>query len=719
MSTAPCAAQLTLSGRALAQQRRQAMALQGKAGAKAAMVAAAARTAPAAPAVAAAQVATPIAALSAARLRRQALSHGGKASGWVTAGQRTRGAELSLPADSREALAAQPSAAAGCRCAVGCTADDARPAQTRPAADSTDDAALLRRARVAAAPAPGREAAMQRRQAQHRGAAGQGQGARPSGRVRPARAEVVAPEVGFGHTLAGRPVTGTMVDSTRKLTGTEAGQCRPVTGTEYLGREPFQALCGTRPAPGPAKVAETRTLREQRVTGTELGNSPRHTGDEPGACKPVTGTEYLGLEHFAGACGTQPPEARPHKVSVMSTPKGQTVSGAPMERSAKVTGDERGAARSLTGTGFQSPASASADVPPKVGTVPTRGGGTVTGTEVGPSARVTGDERGACCGVTGSDYVARTQQQAVCAAPETVAAVAKVGVDQTWRGQSVTGTQVGRGQRVTGDEPGACASISGTPYLGRQQQGAFCTPEQQLRQLAALPQRTTIPAARVSGDRPGAGGPAMTGDERGACHGVSGTPYVGRDNGPAACPPAASRYVPRAAVPAVELPPAPLDFSIVPPARQMQQRAAERDSERAVTGSGMGTQRITGPVNKAGGMVTGTPEFRHHEAAAPAIPATAEATSPAAARLSGDGSQHGFRVSGDAWQGLGRVTGTEGASVLARNPTQRGQPRGMGMNAMRWREEIERPEVAPSPVTGSSGNTLKGAAITVSGGARA
>jgi hypothetical protein len=52
-----------------------------------------------------------------------------------------------------------------------------------------------------------------------------------------------------------------------------------------------------------------------------------------------------------------------------------------------------------------------------------------------------------------------------------------------------------------------------------------------------------------------------------------------------------------------------------------------------------------------------------------------------------------------------------------RNPTQRGENRRMASGA-RANMEIERPEIQPAKVTGSSGNTGKGAVITVSGGAR-
>jgi hypothetical protein len=75
-------------------------------------------------------------------------------------------------------------------------------------------------------------------------------------------------------------------------------------------------------------------------------------------------------------------------------------------------------------------------------------------------------------------------------------------------------------------------------------------------------------------------------------------------------------------------------------------------------------------------------------------------------------------VTGDTWNAKSRVTGTEGASSLSRNPTERGNPRGMGMNAALFREKIERPALPESRITGSSGATSKGAAVTLSGGAR-
>jgi hypothetical protein len=670
--------------------------------------------------------------------------------------------------------------------------------------------------------ATGRQVAMQRRLVQSlTGRSGTANTpSRPTGRMRTRLEVPPPPKVEEGHTLSGRTVTGTMVERSQKVTGNEPGSCRPITGTEYIGQEQYSQICHTRVEPPPAKVGVSSTLRELKVTGTEVGRSAKVTGDEvgacrgitgteylsaerfdefcatrpqpapakigitqtekgktvtgtqvgrsakvtgdeagadrqltgtrytqpapdtgpekvvlthtaqgkpvtgtavghtrkitgdePGACRGITGTQYLALEQFQEVCGTTPPPT-PHKVSVMSSRGNQPVSGTEVGRSVKVTGDEPGSCRVITGTQYYNPgdfgALCASGGPRKVGAMQTLAGRTVTGTEVGRSPKVTGDESGGCKPVTGTDYVGVNAE--VCAVGTPVTPVAKVAVDQTLRGQSVTGSYVGRSTKVTGDEYGGCAPISGTPYIGRSQYSSFCAPADLEAQAARVRTGATIPATAVTGDRPGAGGSVMTGDERGACEPVTGTPYVGPDNMVSQCL-TSGRFVPRARTwEEPPRPPAPIDFSIQSPARQAwERRMAE------VTGTGYGGERITGPVNKAAGLITGTPEFRHRDVQALQA-AEAEAIA-AARRLTGEGSQAGPRITGDAWHAQSRVTGTEGASALARNMSMRGEPRGAGVNAQRWRE-LERPPVPESRITGSSGNTGKGAIVTLSGGAR-
>lgn len=644
---------------------------------------------------------------------------------------------------------------------------------------------------------------------------------RPSGRMR-ARMETPAPaKVEEGHTLSGRGVTGTMVERSKKVTGNEPGSCRAITGTEYIGAEQYDSLCPTRPAPTPSKIVVSQTSREHTVTGTSVdrsgkvtgnepgscraitgteyasndqydalcstrpaptpskisvsrtsrehtvtgtsvdrsdkvtGNEPgstraitgtdyvvsanggaapekvsvshtshdrtvtgtavghtsKLTGDERGACRDVTGTEYLSTEQFK-ACSTSAPQT-PRKVSVMSSRGEQPVSGTAVGRSAKVTGDEPGACRNITGAQYYSTDSelCATSGPRKVASMQTRSGRTVTGSEVGRSPKVTGDEAGGCKPVTGIDYIGADQQSAVCDVSTPVAPVAKVAVDTTWRGQPVTGSYVGRSTSVTGDEYGGCSPISGTPYIGRSQYRNFCEASATQAQEAIIKTSALIPATAVTGDRPGAGGSVMTGDERGACEVVSGTPYIGADNAATNCA-TSQRFVSRTST-WVEppRPPAPVDFSIMTPAR-----AAQQQDYAGVTGTGCNSERITGPVNKANGLITGTPEFRHRDTGMQQ--AAQEEVIPAASRLTGEGSQSGRQITGAAWNAMSSVTGTEGASSQARNPSARGNPRGTGANAARFREEVEPVQVQQSRITGSAGSAGSGALVTLSGGAR-
>jgi hypothetical protein len=816
----------------------------------------------------------PVASKSAARARRQALSTTGRA-----ALQNAGSGGASRPAahlrPSRTAAAEARDSGCGCGGQCGCGTDGARrkeaaqievaqigaPAAERAALNVPEAAtgaatgralAKMRRAalnqdgktglkrvaqatRIAAAMpgqdwqsamlkgATGRQVAMQRRLV--KALAGQvdkasGAGVRPTGRMR-ARNVVEGPaKVEEGHTLSGQTVTGTQVERISKVTGNEPGSCRAITGTEYIGFEQFQTLCGARPEPAAPKVAVSSTLREQRITGTALGRSTKTTGDEHGACRPVTGTEYLSAERFEQFCSTRPsatlgkvaltrtdkgqtvtgalvdrprrvtgvehgsdraitgtrysqaetdeappkvavthtaagkpvtgtvvgrserqtgdeagscravtgteyhtveqfrdfcrtaPPGGPRKVSVMSTRDEQTVSGTAVGRSGRVTGNEVGSCRSITGSQYYTTADfaglCKTPGPHKVAEMQTLRGRTVTGSEVAPSPKSSGDESYGCKPVTGIDYIGTRQLAAVCPAAPTVSPVSKVVVDTTLRGQTVTGIAAGRADHVTGNEAGTCSPISGTPYIGQGQYAAFCQAPQRQQQAARVRDSAVIPATVVTGDRPGAGGPQVTGDERGACEPISGTPYLGLDNIASGQCAMSDRFRARDVD---QRPPAPRDFSISIPARQARE---ERQTE-IITGSGLSGSRITGPINKADGLITGTPEFRH--GGQTRRPREDEQSLPAARRLSGEGSQQGRRVSGDAWDGNSRVTGTEGSSSLARNPSMRGQPRGAGASALAFRS-VERPEVPESVVTGSAGNTRRGATVTVSGGAR-
>ena len=557
-----------------------------------------------------------------------------------------------------------------------------------------------------------------------------------SGRVRATLADTPA-KVEVGSTLSGNVVTGTQVERTRKVTGIGAGSCLAITGTEYIGSEQYSKLCTTIPAPAPAKVGSGSTSRGQRISGTELGRSEHVTGDERGANKRVTGNEYLNAEQFELLTASKPNSGSakvPAKTGVTSTQAGQRVSGTEVGRSTKVTGDEPGACLKLTGSQYSPPDASGAvcqgsGVPHKVSVMSTVRERPVTGTDVAASASVTGSEYGACSSVTGIAYAGLEQYQACSREP--VLTPEKVSLSRTWREQTISGTAVEHNPKVTGDEYGGCQPISGTEYIGSGQYSTFCPSDS----VSAAQQRVATPRGAAGESTTGVGlnsGNKVTGSARSSVLRLSGTPYsddaqyavsghtvsgaVGMSQHPLTRRPSDRSKV---AVASAKVPsmgaPVQSSFSVITPARTAQASQLNR-----ITGAAYGAQgRITGPVNLAIGLVSGTPEFRYREESVPA--ASAQTIAPAATqqanRVTGEGREAGFAITGAAWRRDGSTTGTEGVSAARRNPTLRGDQRSMALQltAMKEREQLQ---VPPSKVTGSSGNTATGSTITYSGGAR-
>jgi len=557
-----------------------------------------------------------------------------------------------------------------------------------------------------------------REQRSSRGKTCTGGKCRPTGKVRKKKefsgaAQDASWKVGASETGRGQTVTGTMVGRDRAVTGDEASTCRDITGTEYLGADIFREFCQAEPASKPQRSGQTSTARGSSVTGNKVGRSSKVTGDEPGTCKNITGSEYVSAEQSEAFCGARP-EPTPSRVAASETRKGEIVTGNQVDHKAKVTGGEAGASRELTGTQYTNVSEAGGPAkaaPAKVGSSKTLRGGSVTGTLVGRRERMTGDEAGSCRNITGDDYVGEEQFTAFCdTKPEPKDR--KVGVSQTFGGKTVSGTLTGRSGRVTGDEPGTCQAITGTPYAGIENYRNNCEAEDYFGSDTRMrPNRRTF-GAPMTGKQPSVGG-KTTGDKKGACESVSGTPYVGADQAAEACPaipaePGSSDF------------PQPVEgapgkaFSVEAPSHAAQQPGRTNQ----VTGAQYEQGHITGPFGKAGGKVTGTEEARFgpgRSAAPPALETAAEIDGRIKSRITGEGQDAGHKITGDDWDRGDRVTGTEGASATQRNTTLRGAP----MSAMGAR--AVQPAEAPEPVskvTGSSGNTERGSMITYSGGAR-
>ncbi len=693
----------------------------------------------------------------------------------------------------------------------------------------------LVRSAVASSSLTGKALAKLRREDHCQFGRGDSAACRPSGRVRSGSGDA-PPKVEVGTTLSGQAVTGTQVEQTEKITGSESGVCRTVTGTEYLGAEQFAKFCSSAPPPPAAKVGLSETGRGQLLTGSKTAGNDKVTGDETGHCKSVTGSEYLGAEHFGAFCGSQGvnktegkvvsgrseknmritgvDEARdnavtgselganaavtgsdysntaprraaveaPAKVGLSHTASGVSVSGGELSRTEGITGDHKDSCQRVTGVEYVSSErfqSVCGSVPEsavaKVGIDASRGGMSITGnlvdrsehvtgnepgsckrvtgsqygeaarsglceqrsskvqqmhtsqgkmltgTEASSSPKLTGDDRGGCAIVTGSEYISQEHFKQSCT--QTPAASGRrTGMSQTWHNQHISGVQTGHSQKVTGDEHGICNTVTGSAYAGRDQASEFCdTPAvAQGDQRLALHATSVMP---VSGIGPGADERFAGNAQRGVCQDVTGTPYLGQQDS-ATCSttgtmhhlaqaPADQALPQSATAGAAEAYKA--DFSVVSPAKAAWQQRVNDPVHSSVYAR---RESITGVVNKAEGVISGTPEFRHQRELEPVAPAAVQPQAVQQGRVTGEGSEAGTHITGDDWSRGGLVTGTEGLFSAKRNQTQQGtsvERNNIGAHALKDRA---RPEAKLSRVTGSSGGTSsESAAVTLSGGA--
>ena len=564
----------------------------------------------------------------------------------------------------------------------------------------------------------------------------------PCGRVRPtaksknAAAQDAPWKVGASSTSHGQTLTGTMVGRSLQVTGDEPSTCRDVTGTEYLGAEIFNEFCQSEPAKSTPKVDITTTTHGNAVSGNKIGRGSNVTGNEAGSCKSVTGNEYLAAKESEIYCGSKSQKS-PVKVSLVETSQKNVMTGSNVGRSDSVTGDELGSNALLTGSQYiQSSNSATDNVPGKVGNSKTLRGGNVSGSMLDRSDHVTGNEPGSCRNVTGDDYIGQEQFKDFC---EKVPQPKdnKVGATATNQGNTVTGVMTSRSQLVTGNEPGTCKSISGTPYTSTDQLATYCEPNEIKSIEARSPVKKSRTAAVISGKQPAVGG-SMTGDSKGACEPVSGTPYVGADQLAANCPtqPSDVRSADfpqtfNAAMGNADVRSADFPQTLsaaMGNAEQVIQRPVAADIN-SVTGSSYEKGNITGPFGMANGKVTGTEQARFGQGknnvsdVGQALPlderVEVEVEGRLKSRISGEGMDTTSKITGNDWGRGKNVTGTEGASSIQRNPTLRSNNVLASASPLMSREKRNNDVPVPvSRVTGSSGNTEQGSLVTYSGGAR-
>jgi len=274
-------------------------------------------------------------------------------------------------------------------------------------------------------------------------------------------------------TSVGNPVSGNKMGRSSNMTGNEPGSCNRVTGNQYIGSGEAHTFCGEPVASSFADkvTSSSQTRKGKKLSGDKVGRSAKVTGDEQGAERDPTGTQYAA----PGSTGA------PNKVGMSVTLRGGGVTGTMVGRGSRVTGDEPGSCKDVTGddyigqeqySGFCKAVPRPTDYKSGVSVTPT--GGYITGTMTGRSMRVTGDEPGSCKTVSGTPYAGADQYETFCD-PETAALASArrrrlVGTP----GLNMTGLQPGIGGVMTGATAGACQNLSGTPYVGGDQYAQAC-----------------------------------------------------------------------------------------------------------------------------------------------------------------------------------------------------------------------------------------------------
>ena len=277
-------------------------------------------------------------------------------------------------------------------------------------------------------------------------------------------------------TTHGNRVTGNEVGRSEKVTGDEPGTCKSVTGTEYISANQSAAYCGGT-TPSPRKVGHSQSQQGRPISGVMVGQSSNVTGNEAGANRSLTGDQYLGSEPL--------PEGRPAtKVGLSETLSGTGVTGTLVGRSSAVTGDEFGSCHRVTGNQYLSSeqfstfcGSKQEAEAPKVGFSVTNRNLVVSGTQTGRSERVTGDEPGTCKAVTGTPYAGLEQAGNYCGNSAVQAIRERTPVRPGTPSSPMTGLQPGIGGVMTGGERGACEAVTGTPYIGADQLSFACGAE--------------------------------------------------------------------------------------------------------------------------------------------------------------------------------------------------------------------------------------------------
>ena len=297
--------------------------------------------------------------------------------------------------------------------------------------------------------------------------------------------------------MGGQRVTGSRIGSGQSVTGGQRGTVQPVSGTQYVvvGDSASSRVAGP-------KVGFAKTATGLTVSGTMVRSAVAITGDEAGSAS-VTGrvdqspADDMTARSQGGSVPTQFP--RPPNFGAVAL-SGAGSSGSRERRRERLAET-------------------------------TENGIAITGTAFGKSSKVTGDQGGATRNVTGNQFMGPVRRQAPSGQPVPQAAEQagrKLSVAQSWGGQSVSGLDVEQNKRVTGDEAGSNAALTGSQYVAPAAMGGPGGAE------TATSRRLAARASRAVTGNTAKHAEGVTGTARGAGRDVTGTAYYRTEAEPAA-----------------------------------------------------------------------------------------------------------------------------------------------------------------------------------------
>ncbi|MBW3646948.1 MAG: CsoS2 family carboxysome shell protein [Actinobacteria bacterium] len=493
----------------------------------------------------------------------------------------------------------------------------------------------------------------------------------------------IVPTVKVPPPQGGPLVTRQRLGAAVQITGDEAGRGLPVSGSQHVLAD------GSRTAPGAAsKVGLVRTAHGLVVSGSTVRSRVAVTGDEFGEHLLITGEADQKLDDD------------------LTPRRGDTYRAAQFPRRSDPHGTSAVSRQPNHRPGASASSGGEPVRPPEI----SLSGLGITGTAVGRSGRVTGDEAGACRVLTGDQYQGFAVDSSECGGTGGGTAPAahsswqrldpvtgrKVTESQTVGGQPVTGPDVQHRHHLHGGE--LRRPVSGTAYQEPSGDSHPGEPDAAGSPTQALVAQ--VDGMAVTGNVPRYS-EAVTGIERGRHSSVTGTSY--HQNMRSAQPVNVGGFYAPAAFP----------VAVAAPGKGHSD-ASTQDLDPGLTASRAPASstpgQITGSFAIGQGKVTGNQEF---------LPLRGPDRGSRARTVTGEGSVAGRTVTGSSWTAHELVTGTEGHIAAGRNPSEgdRGSHAWAGADKFKDRGRTEAPS---THLTGQAGSNKKvGAKVTLSGGAQA